>query len=271
MLQITVDPRAHDSSWEDLRESLFFFPFFYSRALRFSPPSALLFLTPSHGRPNLLLTLLSGWTRGFLRGLATRSFLRWAEEWWEKWRERPATYHRSRLLWWLRMKDDITRSVVIRCHRPYWFGDRLSSGGAAAADCVCCLFSPLAFLAWCNWHRAYWSGNYCNARDSLGQVGWGGDSMCTWGVTAAGKSFAIDGAQLCFSRGGLIRWGTHALPRITPEYQKAREFTGNMMKLIPVLSALTTCSLAWAAIYWYIWVSTAADACSQAQPSKGTM
>lgn len=39
------------------------------------------------------------------------------------------------------------------------------------ADCVCCLFSPLAFLAWCNWHRAYWSGNYCNARDSLGQRG----------------------------------------------------------------------------------------------------
>lgn len=164
--------------WE---EESFFFPFFYSRALRFSPPSALLFLTPSHGRPNLLLTLLSGWTRGFLRGLATRSFLRWAEEWWGKWQERLATYHRLSLLWWLRMKDDITRSVVIRCHRPYWFGDRLSSGGAAAADCVCCLFSPLAFLAWCNWHRAYWSGNYCNARDSLGQRGWGGIA-CVHGV-----------------------------------------------------------------------------------------
>lgn len=80
-----------------------------------------------------------------------------------------SAYHRPRLLWWLKMKDDITRSVVIRCHRLYWFSDRLAPGGGAGgatADSVCCLFLLPAFLAWCNWHRVYWLGNYCNTWDS---------------------------------------------------------------------------------------------------------
>lgn len=45
--------------------------------------------------------------------------------------------------------------------------------------------------------------------------------MCTCGDTAARKSFCIDGAQLHLLHRGLIRWGTHALPRITLEHQKA--------------------------------------------------
>lgn len=34
-------------------------------------------------------------------------------------REQNAAYRGRRLLWWLGMKDDIARSVVVWCHRPY--------------------------------------------------------------------------------------------------------------------------------------------------------
>lgn len=72
--------------------------------------------------------------------------------------------------------------------------------------------------------------------------------MCTCGAVAAQKSLCIDRAQLQLLHRCLIRRGTHALPRITAEYQRTKGVTGNMMELIPVFRLTSTaCSLVWAA------------------------
>lgn len=156
--------------WEKV--SLFFFSFFFRCAQIFSTISTA-FLNPSHGETqSAAYSAFLGERGGFLWGLATLPPpLGWrtAQES-SQGGASPITVGGS--FGGSRMKDDITRSVVMRCHRPYWFLDRLASGGVATADCVCCLFSPLAFLPWCNWHRVYRSGNYCNTWDSSGQ--WGG-------------------------------------------------------------------------------------------------
>lgn len=119
----------------------------------------------------------------------------------------------------------------------------LSSGVIVLIDLVtdqlpacCSLFCLPAVLAWCNWQRAYWSGNYCNTWDGLGQGGSGrGTRVCMpcrgnmkmilyWQVTA-----------LAFTRRLNHAANTRPLSTGYPgNIRKTPEFTGNMSKLIPV-------------------------------------
>lgn len=78
--------------------------FFFSGTLRFSPPSALLFLTLHTGRPNLLLAVLS-WASG--GGIPQGSRYSSSSAGLENERRRQSSegqtvaYHGRRLLWWL--------------------------------------------------------------------------------------------------------------------------------------------------------------------------
>lgn len=114
----------------------------------------------------------------------------------------------------------------------------LSSGVIVLIDLVtdqplacCSLFCLPAFLAWCNWQRAYWSGNYCTTWDGSGQGSQAGKPTCACRVVATWKWFCIDRAQLRKLNHTANTPTLHGIPR---EHQKTPEFTGNMSKLILV-------------------------------------
>lgn len=209
---ITADLIACDSSGEVASTGRKYLSLFYVRGAQIFSTISTAFLNPSHGETqSAAYTAFLGELGGFLWGLATLPRRRRRAA-----RARPSAITAGGSFGGSGKKDDIALSVVMRCHRTYWFLDRLASGVVATADCVCCLFSPLAFLPWCNWHRVYRSGNYCNTWDSSGQ--WGRTAgVSVWAHACRGggdvaesrKSFAIDGAQLCFSHGSLIRWRVH--------------------------------------------------------------
>lgn len=119
----------------------------------------------------------------------------------------------------------------------------LSSGVIVLIDLVtdqppvcCSLFCLPAFLAWCNWQRMYWSGNYCNTWDGLGQGGSGWETRVC--VLCCGDMKMIrywQGTAPPFTRKPNHTAITHPPSTGYPaDIRKTPEFTGNMSKLIPV-------------------------------------
>lgn len=140
----------------------------------------------------------------------------------------------------------------------------LSSGVIVLIDLVtdrlpacCSLFCPTAFLAWCNWQKVYWSGNYCNTWDGLGLGGGRGSDLETHlRMPCRGNMKMIlywQGTALLFTR-KLNHAAIHTHPpRDTPgTSDKLQSSLGTWVNWSLFLFTLTTCSLVWAAIYWFI-------------------
>lgn len=133
----------------------------------------------------------------------------------------------------------------------------LSSGVIVLIDLVtdqplacCSLFCLPAFLAWCNWQRPYWSGNYFTTWDGSGQGSRAGKPTCACRVLATWKWFCIDRAQL---RKLNHTANTHPPSMGYPEnIRKLQSSLGTWVNWSLFLFTLTTCSLVWAAIYWFI-------------------
>lgn len=96
----------------------------------------------------------------------------------------------------------------------------------------CSLFCLPAFLAWCNWQRLYWSGNYCNL--GWGGVGLGNPSVCAVSRQHENQSVLPDWLALPLPRKLNHAASTHPPSTGYPgNIRKSIEFTENMSKLIP--------------------------------------
>lgn len=127
------------------------------------------------------------------------------------------------LLWWLQMKDDITR---VHCHLELsflliWW--QIRPGGA----CFVCLLS---------WHVAIDGAGIdlaITATHETAQVrGVGVANTCACEVVATWKWFCVDGELFQLLPGSFVKQGTSIHPLW--ERHNTPEFAGNVMKLIPL-------------------------------------